>query len=555
MFHRAIGEARRDRFSGRRRARTSPRLEVLEGRALLAIFTTIDVPISGSMAQNIRATGINNAGSVVGTFTQEFPIFPPSTAGSSSNQPSVIGFGSFVLSAGSGLTRFMHGVDSTSTFGINDAGSLVGTYSDPTSATPAIQGFVRLAGGTYIPIDAPGAESTFPNGINNYGVIVGYYDYSTNTGFGESGFVLSANLQTFQTINVPGAVPGTTQAFGINNLGQIVGSYTATTGGVHGFVLSGDLQTYQTFDVAATIPGAQAGTTEAYGINDAGQVVGSYTDIAGSHHGFVLSFDPTGAVVAYETINAPNGFGTTSASGINNAGWVVGAYETASGSHGFEMTGTPVLTPITVPSSTPTPTPTPTAAQPLVTMTGVRAVTNQKQQVTRVVVTFSGALDPAEADSLADYYLAMPRNHSPLTAGNARTIRLKSARYHAASNTVTLVPKTPFKLTKPVEVLVVGMPPSGLRDSQGQFIDGDDDGQPGGNAVAILSVTSARTAAVSYGPSLVPVSVRGGVRPGVLPDGSSHAPNATDPAQIGALVDLDVPDALGEPRRARRHAS
>jgi hypothetical protein len=46
---------------------------VLEGRALLALFATIDIPIGGSMAQNVQATGINNAGAVVGTFTQDFP--------------------------------------------------------------------------------------------------------------------------------------------------------------------------------------------------------------------------------------------------------------------------------------------------------------------------------------------------------------------------------------------------------------------------------------------------------------------------------------------------
>jgi hypothetical protein len=183
-------------------------------------------------------------------------------------------------------------------------------------------------------------------------------------------------------------------------------------------------------------------------------------------------------------------------------------------------------------------------------MTAVRAVTNQKNEVTQIVLTFSGAVNPAEAGSRATYRLTMPGKRGPLTATNARTIRLKSARYNAASNTVTLVPKTPFQITKPVKVLV-----EALHDSQGQLIDGDPFGQPGGNAIAILSRTGARTAAVTVGPFPGPVSVLSGVTPGALADPSSRGPYATDPAVVGALVELDVPDAPGTTRRARRHES
>jgi len=77
MFHGAIGATARNTGSERRRAGTRPSPEVLENRALLAITTTIDIPIGASIAQNLVATGINNAGALVGTFTQEFPILPP----------------------------------------------------------------------------------------------------------------------------------------------------------------------------------------------------------------------------------------------------------------------------------------------------------------------------------------------------------------------------------------------------------------------------------------------------------------------------------------------
>ena len=51
---------------------------------------------------------------------------------------------------------------------------------------------------------------------------------------------------------------------------------------------------------------------------------------------------------------------------------------------------------------------------------------------------------------------------------------------------MTLVPRKAFAFTRPVQLRVIGQPPSGLHDSGGRLIDGDRDGQPGGNAVAVL---------------------------------------------------------------------
>jgi hypothetical protein len=64
-----------------------------------------------------------------------------------------------------------------------------------------------------------------------------------------------------------------------------------------------------------------------------------------------------------------------------------------------------------------------------------------------------------------------------------------------------LVPKKPFALTRPVQLLIDGLPPSGLQDGTGRLIDGNHDAQAGGNAIAILfrggvklsAVQSART--------------------------------------------------------------
>jgi hypothetical protein len=131
-------------------------------------------------------------------------------------------------------------------------------------------------------------------------------------------------------------------------------------------------------------------------------------------------------------------------------------------------------------------TPTVTAA-PLVTLTGVQTVTNKKHQVTQIIVSFSGALDAAGADQVATYHLAMPGKKGSYTAKNAKIIALGSALDNASADKVTLTPRKPFALTKPVQLLVYGTGPTGLQDSFGRLIDGNRDGQPGGNAVAILS--------------------------------------------------------------------
>ena len=96
---------------------------------------------------------------------------------------------------------------------------------------------------------------------------------------------VSAAPYTFTTLNVSGA--SSTEAVGINNAGQVVGFF-ADSRGVHGFINTSG--TFTTLDV----PGASF--TQARGINNAGQVVGLFGDSSGSH-GFVASPVPLPAAV------------------------------------------------------------------------------------------------------------------------------------------------------------------------------------------------------------------------------------------------------------------
>src|SRR5467141_3704642 len=116
---------------------------------------------------------------------------------------------------------------------------------------------------TYATLNDPlaGSGGTFAVGINNEGQITGYYFDSNGAAHG---FLYSGG--TWTTLNDPFATNGTF-AEGINNKGQIVGYYVDATGD-HGFLYSGG--TYTTLNDTA----ANSGTTQAFGINDLGQIVG-----------------------------------------------------------------------------------------------------------------------------------------------------------------------------------------------------------------------------------------------------------------------------------------
>jgi hypothetical protein len=81
-----------------------------------------------------------------------------------------------------------------------------------------------------------------------------------------------------QTIDFPGST--STQAFGLNDHGQVVGAYVDAAGAMHGFLLSKGQ--FQSIDDPFGV-----GTTLVNGINDFGALVGFYMDAAGNTDGFL----------------------------------------------------------------------------------------------------------------------------------------------------------------------------------------------------------------------------------------------------------------------------
>ena len=190
-------------------------------------------------------------------------------------------------------------------YGINDRGQISGSFIESTGGPSrgTFRGFLYDAG-SYTTITAPGAQITDVAGISSRGQLVGYAYPSAGTAFG---FTYDAGAFT------PFAVPGPTR--GINARGDVVGaSY------VSGYVYSGGVST------PFTLPGVDA--PDPYGINDAGTIVGTFDDAAGTH-GFVYA---GGAVT---TVDVPGAL-DTHVLGISASGAISGWYLDAGvGTRGF----------------------------------------------------------------------------------------------------------------------------------------------------------------------------------------------------------------------------
>ncbi len=135
---------------------------------------------------------------------------------------------------------------------------------------------------------------------------------------------------------------------------------------------------------------------------------------------------------------------------------------------------------------------------PPVTLGSVQEV-KKNHKISEIVLGFSGALNGTQAASVTEYGLVTVGKKGSFTGKGAKALKLKSAVYNSANNTVDLFLKKPTVFTKKVQLTVDGLAPSGLEDTYGRLIDGNDDGQPGGNAVAILTKNAATITAVRGG--------------------------------------------------------
>ncbi len=91
-------------------------------------------------------------------------------------------------------------------------------------------------------------------------------------------------------------------------------------------------------------------------------------------------------------------------------------------------------------------------------------------QPTVLVVSFNEALDPVAAVNLGNYRITGPAGHS---------VRIRSAVFDAATNSVTLRPADRINLHHTYHLTLVGVGPDGIRNTQGELLDGADTGRRG----------------------------------------------------------------------------
>jgi len=236
-------------------------------------FTYFNVP----GAYSTTATGINDSGEIVGSFTNDDGVSQ-----------------GFLYDNGSFTTIDVPGALDTELFGINDNGEIVGDYYD---LAAHYDGGFLYSDGSFTNLN-PGCSNLGCNyqfnayGINNSGEIVGNAD-------GDEGVLDDdGTFSFFIPPGTPSAYP--VSAYGINNDGDIVGA------GWDGAFLYSD-GSFTDLPVPSSQPSENMGSPS--GINDSGDIVGGFD---------------TGSVIYSDGTSMSFGDAGTSAFGINDDGDIVG---------------------------------------------------------------------------------------------------------------------------------------------------------------------------------------------------------------------------------------
>ncbi|HTA23352.1 MAG TPA: hypothetical protein VK763_07445 [Terriglobales bacterium] len=270
-------------------------LSALPARAALH---TVDVP----NATETDCNDINTANTVVGFFIDSSGV----THG-------------FVLVGKKLTTVDVPGSTATLLYGLNNHNEAVGWYTDSSGITHGMKVNAKLNVTT---IDPPGAATTNAWSINDAGEVVGAY---IDSGGVYHGFTLVGT--TYTTFDAPnGSI--LTEFTGINNQDYKVGIFDDSTGVEHGFALAGE------HFVQIDDPNADGVVTATDRANDNDEYVGLWgTNVDGPFSGYHAKNN------VFTTITFPGAFETRTR-GINNAGIVVGRYTDQNGLiHGYA--GTP----------------------------------------------------------------------------------------------------------------------------------------------------------------------------------------------------------------------
>jgi hypothetical protein len=290
------------------------------------LFSTLDNQADPTFNQLL---GINNRGLIAGYFGSGGQGHPNN---------------GYLLTTSHGQSFYRNenvpGSVQTQVTGLNDRGVTVGFWSSMNTANMMNNNFGFYAiGGHFHSVSFPTRHNANPMvnqllGVNNFGVAVGFF---TNGAGRNRGYTFNIYTHRFRQVLVPGAPrhgkgPSLTAA-AINNRGDIAGFYTVPGGmGGMGGMTDAFLNKANGAFIKLAYPGASM--TQAFGVNDRDEVVGAYTMGSGDAaktFGFIWT---PGA--GFMSVSAPQGQGATTVNGVNDAGALVGFYtDPAGNTHGL----------------------------------------------------------------------------------------------------------------------------------------------------------------------------------------------------------------------------
>jgi hypothetical protein len=233
-------------------------------------FYTLPSNYSATGPFNATATGMDNAGDVVGAYT-----------GANG------GLHGFLRKASGALTQIndpQAAAGGTVADGISPDGSVItGFYADKAGVP---HGFL-LRGGAFTTYDVPGAAGTVV-GFDNHGEFGG--TYFTASGLSRGFYVLHGTLHTLRAPAEPGARHPALTASAVDAEGTLFGYVTSAN--LPGYGIAYAHGTYTTFqDPHQAGTGPQAGTV-IYSANSDGVVAGAYTYTNGTakHYPYAKGF-------------------------------------------------------------------------------------------------------------------------------------------------------------------------------------------------------------------------------------------------------------------------
>jgi len=266
-------------------------------------FTFTDVH-ANSTALETDTYGVNNAGVIVGDYVD-----------SKSVQHGMILAGKKLTTVDNKACEALSGTGGISFYGVNSAGEAAGWCTN--AKTGLDTGFV-YSKGKFTPVNFPKSNGTEATGINDKGEVVGLYLDSANLthGFSKIG-------TKYTSISVKGGT--NTVAWGVNNAGQITVYTTNSAGTFDSYLMTG------TKLKKIDNPGAGTTGTIVHTPSNVGDIDGTYYDTAGTEKGWLLHKGKY-----YDVVDTG---GVTRADGLNDKSELVGRYGSGSfGGTGFKAT-------------------------------------------------------------------------------------------------------------------------------------------------------------------------------------------------------------------------